>query len=42
MRHAEGEEIMNNERHPDDCEEEVGANHHIDGDLLHEETIATL
>ena len=33
---------MNNEHHPDNHEEGVGDNHHNDGDLQHEETVATL
>ena len=33
---------MNNERHHDDCEEEEGDNHNDNGDLQHEETVATL
>ena len=33
---------MNNECHHDDPEEEVGENHNDDGDLQHEETVATL
>ena len=33
---------MNNERHHDDHEEEVGENHNDDGDLQHEETISTI
>ena len=38
----EEEIIMNNEHHHDDHEEEVGDNHNDNGDLQHEEIVATL
>ena len=33
---------MNNERHHDDCEEEVGENHNNNDGLHHEERVSTL
>ena len=33
---------MNNRGHSEDHEEEVGDNHHNDGDPIYEESVATL